>query len=233
MNPNIIQNNINSKTISVCEKRVGGSWNMSFSSVFRNSQISSLLLFPFFSFSLFFLCPSSCVEWHSKDHGRLHVHESELSPFIALTRTIPPQANSRFWAPRPRHLLKHAKLAHGAQAKRQIQRVHCRSTQHILRLTRRRRLSSSSYFICAFQCVCRGAPQVDRLLCQSYLGSYVDLLHAAQSVIIYPFVHRLRQRLECLGLPSVGRQVGCWLVVGWCWLLLVVVGCCWLLLTGK
>ena len=39
----------------------------------------SLSLFHSFSSSL-----SSCLEWHSRDHGRLHVRVSEHSRFIAL-----------------------------------------------------------------------------------------------------------------------------------------------------
>ena len=42
------------------------------------------LLFPS-SFSLYL---SSCVEWRSKDHGGLHVHVSEHSPFIELTSHV-------------------------------------------------------------------------------------------------------------------------------------------------
>ena len=45
--------------------------------------MSPLLFFPFNSFSLFLRL--FLVEWHSTDHGRLHVHVSEHSPFIAAT----------------------------------------------------------------------------------------------------------------------------------------------------
>ena len=64
-----------------------------------NSQLSSLLLFPFFLFlfspslpqlsALSLACFPSfalsvCREWHSRDHGRLQLFVSQHSPFTAL-----------------------------------------------------------------------------------------------------------------------------------------------------
>ena len=64
--------------------RGGTSLSLPFFLILKKSISLSLVLSPLSFLSLFL----SCLEWHSKGHGRLHVHVSEHSPFIALTSHV-------------------------------------------------------------------------------------------------------------------------------------------------
>ena len=50
---------------------------------FAQHSLSVSCSFPFFFLSVS-LSLSSCLEWHMKDHGKLHAHASEQSPLMAL-----------------------------------------------------------------------------------------------------------------------------------------------------
>ena len=81
---NFLDKNYNSKTLTVSKKGWCVDAYLPLDNVFLfrflNSQISSLSRLSF-SLSL-----TSCLEWHSRDHGGLHVHVSKHSPFHGADR---------------------------------------------------------------------------------------------------------------------------------------------------